>query len=428
MKNRHLKTVLSMLVLSALLFACTVEEDDIKNLGGGKAERFTLGVTTVGENHVELAWNALRGVKRYMVMVSTRPDGEFREALPSNTTNGSVKMLLPAKQYYFKVVEMEKIALYGAAGGNIYGRSSGIVKVVTKAATLLQAPVVTSTVTQYSATLSWDAVAGATSYNIYRMDVDGGEFPFMPDRDTSALTFKNEFGLESGKSYTYKVVAYNADTNQTSSPSAPHDVRIKAAAYTLPKITPVISSYELSWNLPLLEGKGQFIRRYRYIDATRAISDYVNVVSTKQFQKVDGYSYKPGESYYFRFRLVDEQTGAGSPLSEIVKVTVPKPELTLVPQNLNLDSTDNSPGGGDFVALTFSWDAVPGAELYHIYEYAAVFDSYVYIDSTTTTTFTAKFGEYELAPDYSADILVRAVKTSTKEAGPFSAPLKVKIK
>ena len=63
-------------------------------------------------------------------------------------------------------------------------------------------------------TLSWDAVAGATSYNIKRSDIQGGPYTTIT---TDTKTTIIDTGLTNGKTYYYVVSAVNAEGESVNS-------------------------------------------------------------------------------------------------------------------------------------------------------------------------------------------------------------------
>ena len=58
--------------------------------------------------------------------------------------------------------------------------------------------------------LSWTAVAGATSYDLYRHTINSGDFPRIGSEPTTTSTSYADAGLNSGTTYYYKVSAINA--------------------------------------------------------------------------------------------------------------------------------------------------------------------------------------------------------------------------
>lgn len=67
--------------------------------------------------------------------------------------------------------------------------------------------------------LSWTAVSGATSYDLYRNTVDSGNFPRVGSEPTTTGTSYSDTGLTAGTTYYYKVGAINASGESIASAS-----------------------------------------------------------------------------------------------------------------------------------------------------------------------------------------------------------------
>lgn len=426
MRQNVFKMIVSLLILSAMLFACSTGVDQVGGNGGNpggntdgngpalEAGDFKLKVTAVGEGHVELSWEAIQGVERYIVFYSTSVDGKFWYADTSYSTSAVVTKLLPLKQYYFKVgCEYDKPTV----------KNSNVVGAVTKRGSL-EAPVnISSTAGEFTAELSWDEVPGATTYIIYRMDIDNGERYLSY---TNSLPYYDHYCLDSGTRYSYLVAAYNENDYRTSSPGALHEILTKPATLTLPQITYEVNSYEIQWSV---EGPLNSLNRF-YLTKDNNVLIFNGSTSVSTPDDLNDKRATPGTTYYYKYRRYGGPTGKeSSPFGPLITITVPEPELTDVVQNLKLDNIVynpvSNPDGYD-TDVTISWDPVPGAEEYYIY----FGDKYNFFQhKVTETSFSHKFSVTSTSStELYENIKVRVVKPSTKQAGPFSAPLKVKVK
>lgn len=434
MKIDYLKRMIILLITLSGLFACSFNVNQGGNAGGGEQggsiaskEKLVVTVTNVGESNVELSWNALEGVSWYAVMFSISENGYYRVGDIVEATSGSVKKLLPDKTYYFKVVQLKYYDPFNF-DGIIYGLSSAIVKAKTQTGSLPFPVISGHTSNEYSVTLNWNAVAGATSYLIYRMDFFGGEWSWGDTYDNS-LTYKDDSTVEAGQTYIYKIVAYNGENNRTSAHSSEYKVVIDPPSLTLPEISYNLTSYDIGWNFQPLTG-GLELHKYEFLDPENK-TGYSRTQGITEPERLRGKNIESGKTYYFRFRLFDEVKGQSSVLSNLYAIAVPQPEFSAVPGNFNLDNIaygNTYPGSSNFnTEITISWEAVQEANTYYIYGGKKLNDI-EFIGSTSSTTFTHRFHGWSGMDEFPNYIRVKAVNTTTKQSGPLSAPIKVIIK
>lgn len=206
----------------------------------------------------------------------------------------------------------------------------------------------TSTTTD-SITLSWDAVSGATGYDVM---FDGKEYSVTG----TSRTFT---GLSQNKSYTYAIRSKNAggaseysDTKTIQTlpvpPSTPTNVSVDVTA----------DSVEISWN-PVSGATSYDVvfdgKTYRVTDTTKTITGLT-----------------PTTNYSYSVRA----NNAGGSSAYTASRTVQTPGIIpAVPSNVEATATVNS--------VMISWDAVAGAARYMI-----LFNGTAYDVSGTSRTFT----------------------------------------
>jgi hypothetical protein len=182
--------------------------------GGGSAPVVPTGLAAAAANaQVNLTWNASAGATGYYVKRSTTSGTETQIATPSTTaytdnavTNGTT--------YYYVV-----------SAYNSYGQSANSAEVSATPA----APPSPGAPTGLMATagdaqvmLSWNASAGATSYNVKRSTSNGSGYQTVGSPTTASFT---DIGLTNGTTYYYVVTAQNtagesANSNQASATPA----------------------------------------------------------------------------------------------------------------------------------------------------------------------------------------------------------------
>ena len=151
---------------------------------------------------------------------------------------------------------------------------------------LLNAPVATASVTTGGVKISWNAVSGAASYDVYRSTVSGSIGSVL--KNTTAL-FYTDSTVEDGKTYYYTVKAKN------SAGSSEYNKIITIACLPVPEISKISSSAAgvvIEWT------------------ALSGVDGYVIYRNNKQIDKVSGAS---------TVKCVDEDAVTGTKYTYTVK-------------------------------------------------------------------------------------------------------------
>ncbi len=154
--------------------------------------------TVVSLTKVRVAWSAVTGATGYEVYRSTSPDGTFSKLGSVTTTSRDCPGLTTGTTYYFKVRAYKEVN-----GTKVYSNYSAVVSCVPKptAPTNVKAVVASAT----KVTVSWNAVTGATGYEVYRATSAGGTYSKL---GTVTTTSRDCPGLTTGTTYYFKVRAY----------------------------------------------------------------------------------------------------------------------------------------------------------------------------------------------------------------------------
>ena len=159
-----------------------------------------------GTDRVRLIWNAVDGASGYQIWRADSEDGEYKiiKTITSGDTTAYTNTGLDADQTYYY-----KIRAYATAddGSRVYGAYSDVTSVTT-----VYVGSTTMTATSYSsgiAKLAWSAVDGAEGYQILRADSEDGTYSVVKTITSGTTTSYNNSGLESGKTYYYKIRAYS---------------------------------------------------------------------------------------------------------------------------------------------------------------------------------------------------------------------------
>lgn len=428
MTKREFLNLVIILLLAGLLFACdfTTSGGNGNNgnsggngnntVGGGLQLEPTIELVAqdVGETALSLKWTTVPGVEQYQVMLAGGGNkNEFYVEYTGNGTTHIIKELVPGEEYYIHV--MEKIP------------SGSTIKNISNKLTVTMAPpslpafgAINSKVTAHDITLTWDAIAGAGYYRVYRVRHDNWRFYYS---SVNEPTFTNSGLGETGREYGYKVVAFSADGSRSSGFSEVISLTTAPVTLTLPAITMEQRSYELEWSWPMLGADEAMLYEEADDREMTGITGPIEILGGQTGYKVE--ALLPGQEKFYRFRLVNKVTGAASPYSKLFVATTSQPELTAVPTNLNLLSLSPNSYNPGYYDVEISWDAVAGADEYHIFtdEYAR--GEFMMQGVVLEPNYK---GLLNSAYNAGVNVKVRAIKYSTKEGSGFSEPLLVYFK
>jgi poly(3-hydroxybutyrate) depolymerase len=186
-----------------------------------------LAVQSTTNTSAALTWNVVSGATSYNVYRGGVKVG-------SSTTNSYTDSGLTANTTYS----------YTVTAVNIKGESgqSTAVNATTTNAAVPTAPtgLTSSNITGVSATISWTAVTGATSYSVYRTVATGGGSNSQPIGTTTTTSY-NDTGLQAGTTYNYTVAAANA--NGVGPQSAALAVTTSATGYSATQTNTITNLY-----------------------------------------------------------------------------------------------------------------------------------------------------------------------------------------
>jgi len=153
----------------------------------------------IGTDSVRVAWKAVAGAEGYMVYRAAGASGPYTllRSVDSSTLYFNSKSLTAGQTYYYKVQAYKTVngsRIYGALSAAASGRPVPAAPSVTAVSTGLS-----------SVKVTWQAVAGADGYVVYRAAKAGG--PYTALKMTAATSF-NSVSLATGRVYYYRVQAY----------------------------------------------------------------------------------------------------------------------------------------------------------------------------------------------------------------------------
>lgn len=282
---------------------------------------------------------------------------------------------------------------------------------------VLGTPSLTPSVTASTVKLSWNKIAGATGYQVYRYNATEKKYEKLTT--TRALTY-TDTGRTAGTKYTYKVRAYAkvdgktvygsfAALSATTTPAAPS---VKTAV--------TASSVKLSWNK--VTGAAGY-QVYRYNPSTKAYEKLTSTTSTSytDSKRTAGTSYQ----YKIRAYVKNGKAYSYSGFTQVSAITQPAAVAVTAAQTTSA------------VTLTFSKTA--GASGYEVYRYNSSTKKYDKLAETTGLTYkdaslnagtkytykVRAFTKNGSSTVYGADtVLATATKTATPKTPAVTAGTK----
>ncbi len=197
-----------------------------------------LVVTGVAHQSVTLNWSAISNANFYTVYRSTLFNNGGGASnvlgtivLANNITNASYTDTSPTDG----TIHSYAVSATGTGGASTNSPEAVAVPKPSPPSSLPPSLFITSVITTYPAqdiTLTWNAVAGATGYAIYRATSSGGSFTFIQSVGTTSFI---NWGMATNTTYYYRVMALNAggiSANATNliNPKQPAPVSLAAVA------------------------------------------------------------------------------------------------------------------------------------------------------------------------------------------------------
>jgi fibronectin type 3 domain-containing protein len=316
-------------------------------------------VTSVTDNSISLAWNAVNRASGYNIYRSSSVNGTYTKLnlpLISDVTYDDIGLSSNIGYYYKVSVVVDGIE--SLQSNAIFG------------ATVLPAPgnLRVTAVTDASVSLEWNTVTGASGYNVYRSNTENGNYSKVNTIAIASTTF-TDTGLAAFTAYYYKIrpVASGAEGLQSTPVSGttllavPSNVRISAVTD---------STISLAWDA-VNAASGYNIYRSASENGTYS---KVNTAAVTVFTDT---GLNVSTTYYYKISAVkgDNESMRSNAVSCVT--------LMSAPGNVRISSvTDNS--------ISLAWNAVSGASGYNVYRSTSENGTYTKVNTNTVidTTFT----------------------------------------
>ena len=203
--------------------------------------------------------------------------------------------------------------------------------------------------------ISWNAVSGATGYNIY-WSTAAALTPATGTRITGATSPYIQTGLVNGTTYYYIVTATNAAGESAPSPELPAIPSVPVAAPNPPAgvaATPLDSQTAIAWNAV----SGATSYNVYWSNSSGVTTTNGTRIASAATPYLQG-GLINGRTYYYVVTAVNS-FGESAPSAQVSATPSAAPLAAAAPSGVSA-----APGN---TSITITWNAVPGAASYNIY-------------------------------------------------------------
>ena len=342
--------------------------------GGGLLPAPKLVVTLTG-NIINISWTPIAGASGYKFYARAKLGsavGDWDSATITETSDVVDASDYAGYTFEFKVAAISANGTEGVMSNTatvtIPGSSSGL-----PAPTGLTATATSST----SITLTWNAVSGAASYNVYAsLSASSG---FTNSRNTASSPYVATDGTPN-TTYYFKVAAVSSSGTEGPMSSVVSATTLSGSNTGLPAPTGLTatatssSTVSLSWNA--VSGAAGYDVYY----STSASGNYnYDWFTTSTSYNVTGLS--AGTTYYFKISAYDSSLENGA-MSNYVSATTPSGNSGGLAAPTGLTATNTADG------ISLTWNAVSGAASYNVYASLSALEGYQKLGNTTSTSQT----------------------------------------
>ena len=252
---------------------------------------------------IKLTWKKIDGAVKYEIYRATSKTGTYTKLSTVTGTSLTNTSTTAGKTYYYKVRAIHSKSAANSAYSEIDSRTCDLAQ-----------PKVT--VTNVASTgkikLSWEKVAGAVKYEVYRATSKTGTYTKLSTVTGTSLT---NTSVEAGKTYYYKVRAIHTTSAANSAYS---EIDSRTCDLARPTLTVKLNSKgkpSLSWN------KVDGAVKYQVYYATSKTGTY-SLLKTVTGTSLTHSSAAAGQTLYYKVRAIHSNSAANSAYSEIKYITV----------------------------------------------------------------------------------------------------------
>ena len=353
MKKMHrvLSVFLAVLTLAGLLAVLPAKAE---------AAGISAPVATVSNDaatgKVKLTWVAVEGAVNYEIYRAIGKSGTYSRRITVTETAYTDVEAEAGKTYYYKVRAFAADGTY--AESKAVSRTCDLPRPVTK---------VSNVASSGAPKVTWEAVAGAKEYQVYRATSKSGTYSLM--KTTTKTSYTNT-SAEAGTTYYYKVKAIAEISSANSAYSS-----VKSRTCDLPRPVVTVSNVESSGAPKVTWETVEGAKEYQVYRATSKDGTYT-LMKTITKTSYTNTSAKLDKTYYYKIKAIAEKSSANSAYSSVQSCTrdlaQPKVSITLT--------------SSGYPKVT--WEAVEGAIEYQAYRATSRNGTYKLMKTTTKTSYT----------------------------------------
>ena len=308
---------------------------------------------------VKISWKAVSGAAGYEVYRCGSKDGEYALLGATEKLSLTDDLAQPGESHYYKVIAVAEDPCANSTASNAKLRTCDLPRPVVKLSNVAASGKIR---------ITWDAIAGATGYEVYRATSKTGSYSLLKTVTGTSLT---NTSTTAGKTYYYKVRAL---AESSAANSAYSEVKSRTCDLKQPVIT--VKNVADSGKIKVSWEKISGAVKYEVYRATSEDGSFTLMKSTTSTSYTNT-SAKVGSTYYYKVKAIGEKSSADSAESAVSSglCKLPRPVVT----GSNVSSTGK-------VKLT--WEAVDGAVGYEVYRSTNKSSGYTLLKSLTGTSLT----------------------------------------
>lgn len=316
-------------------------------------------ITAVGNSEssgkITLSWGAVNGAVEYKIYRSTSKNGTYAVVGTTSETSFTNSSAVAGAAYYYKVRAVP-------ANSSAYSDFSQTVRQVCD----LPRPTLTLTNVASSGKtkISWDAIDGAVSYELYCSD-DGESWSLL--KNTAATSYINT-AAAAGVTYYYKLVAIAENSEADSAYS-----KVKSKLCDLARPVVKVSNEETTGRVQLTWNHVDGAIKYKVYRSETENGTYTGLMTTTDTSYVDT-SGAAETAYYYKVLAIASNTSANSAYSAAEMGTYEYRSSLQVYGELNSSGKPR-----------LTWNAVKGAADYAVYRATSQNGEYRLISATQDT-------------------------------------------
>jgi fibronectin type 3 domain-containing protein len=324
-----------------------------------------VAATALSAGSIRVSWNAASGAASYKIYRSGSEDGAYVAIGASATTSYTNTNLGASARFYYKVSALNSGGEEGPQSATV---SATTLAVPPEAPQGLSAAALSSS----SIRLTWNTVAKAGSYKIYRSRTAGGDYADIGNSDVTNYTDTDLNGLTA---YYYKVSALGSDgvegaLSNSATASTPEDPLPAPQGLSAAALSS--ASIGLSWDP--VEGAAS----YKVYRSGSGDGNYA-ALDTSSTTSYTNSSLAPSTAYYYKVSAI-ASGGAEGALSLFAMAATPA-EPPPAPQNLSASALSSS-------SIAITWTAVTGAVSYKIYRSGTATGTFAEIGNSAAASYT----------------------------------------